>query len=75
MIEIQIVYIHIYYLFSVNTFLAVYCTLLNNSYVLKYIFQEKQENKNGKKKRKKEGRKKGPEQDSNLAHSARCDFT
>ena len=54
-----------------NTFLAVYCTLLNKSYVFRYIFKEKQQkklakkdqtNQNGKKKRKKkkkEGRKKG----------------
>ena len=69
MIEIQIVYIHI---FNILSFLCKYfsCWLL-----LKYIFKEKQENKNGKKKRKKEGRKKGPEQDWNPAHSARCDFT
>ena len=37
------------------TFLAVYYTLLKNSYVLRYIFIEKQENKTGKKK--KEGKK------------------
>ena len=71
-------FIHIFnilsFLWKHNTFLAVYCTLLNNSYVLRYIFIEKQENKNGEKS-KKEGRKKGLEQDSNPAPSARCDFT
>ena len=55
-------FIHIFnilsFLWKRNTFLAVYCTLLNTSYVLRYILIEKQENKNGKKKRrKKEGRK------------------
>ena len=39
------------------------------------MFIEKQENKNGEKKRKMEGRQKGPEQDSNPATSARCEFT
>ena len=32
-----------------NTFLAVYCTLLNKSYVFRYIFKEKQQNKLAKK--------------------------
>ena len=71
MIEIQI-FIHIFnilsFLWKHDTFLAVYGTLLNNSYVLRYIFIEKQENKNG-------GKMKGPEQDSNPAPLARCDFT
>ena len=48
-------FIHIFnilsFLWKHNTFLAVYCTLLNNSYVLRYILIEKQENKNGKKKK------------------------
>ena len=49
----------IYYLFSGNTilFLLFIALFLNNSYVLRYIFIEKQEKKNGGKKRK-EGRKK-----------------
>ena len=33
------------FLWKHNTFLALYCTLLNNSYVFRYIFIEKQENK------------------------------
>ena len=80
MIEIQIFFFSILnivsFLWKHNTFVAVYCTLLNNSYVLRYIFIEKQKNKNGGGGgRKKEGRKEGPEQDSNRAPSARCDFT
>ena len=38
------------------TFLAVYYTLLKNSYVLRYIFIEKQENKNGEKKERRKER-------------------
>ena len=89
MIEIQIVYPYIKYTifpWKHNTFLAVYCTLLNKSYVFRYIFKEKQQNKlakkdqtnqNGKKKeRKKEGRKKERnEQDSNPAPTTRFDLT
>ena len=46
------------FLWKHNTFLAVNCTLLNNSYVLRNRFIEKQENKNGgKKERRKEERK------------------
>ena len=65
------------FLWKHNTFLAVYCTFLNNSYVLRYIFIEKQETKTGKKKeRRKEERKKGPDRDSNPAPSRLgCDFT
>ena len=50
----------IYYLFSGNTilFLLFIALFLNNSYVLRYIFIEKQETKTGGKKGKKEGRKK-----------------
>ena len=78
MIEIKIVYPYILsFLWKHNTFLAVYCTVLNNSYVLRYIFIEKQENKNGKKKKegRKKERKKGPEQDSNPTPTVPCDFT
>ena len=47
MIEIQIVYPYINYTtpWKHNTFLADYCTLLNKSYVFRYIFKEKQQNK------------------------------
>ena len=54
------------------------CTIIsleNNSYVLRYIFIEQQENKNGGKKERRKERKKGPKQDSNPAPMARCDLT
>ena len=33
------------FLWKHNTFLAVYCTLLNKSYVFRYIFKKQQQNK------------------------------
>ena len=57
MTEIRIVYSHINFnirctIFLWNAFLAVYCTLLNNSYLGIYMYRKQQH-----KKRKKEGKK------------------
>ena len=52
----------LYFLWKHDTFLAIYCTLLNNSYLGIYLWEKKtnkqtKQKRNGKKERKKERKK------------------
>ena len=71
-------FIHIFHILSFlwkhNTFLAVYCTLLNTSYVFRYIFKKNNKKKREKKRKKKRTKKRRKEQGSNPAPSARCEL-
>ena len=60
MTKIRIVYPHINFnirctIFLWNTFLAVYCTLLNNSYLGIYMYRKQQQKKKERKKEKRKG--------------------